>query len=113
MKNISVILTAAVSMFIVGYGSQEGNIETPIPPTFIVAPPTTTTPTSNTSTLLPSYTPIEPSVTLSPTLTGDERESYITDLLATNAGCELPCWGFGAWRDEMGTGFRILRSSWD
>lgn len=49
-----------------------------------------------TSTPTPTSTPLIPTPTISltpmPTLTAQERESHVRELLQTNRGCELPCW---------------------
>lgn len=74
------------------------------PPTFPSATslPATTTPTpgpvSSTRTLMPAPTPkpptptVPPSPTLAPTLTADQEQALVLDLLQNNAGCRLPCW---------------------
>ncbi len=58
----------------------------------LFSPPTpvlTNTPTPTSTPLIPTPTT---SLTPMPTLTAQERESYVRELLQTNAGCELPCW---------------------
>lgn len=59
---------------------------TPIAP----SPTATTTPQPTpTSTLTPTATP---TITPAPTLTIDEEGAFLSELMATNGGCELPCW---------------------
>jgi len=51
-------------------------------------PKTTSVPTFTTSpTLTSTITP-----TSRPTLTADEQKNYVTELVNTNTGCQLPCW---------------------
>lgn len=52
-------------------------------------PPSRIAPTA-TETLTPR--PLTMTPTLLPTLTADEREQKVRELLKTNAGCKLPCW---------------------
>jgi hypothetical protein len=53
---------------------------------------------SSTRTLMPAPTPkpptptVPPSPTLVPTLTADQEQALVLDLLQNNAGCRLPCW---------------------
>lgn len=47
-----------------------------------------------------------PRPTPRPTLTADEEYTYVREMLATNAGCELPCWwgitpGESDWQEAM------------
>ena len=52
--------------------------------------PTLTT-ISITATPDPTRAPV-PTCPIPPTLTSDQERSYPRDMLATNGGCELPCW---------------------
>ncbi len=56
-------------------------LETPTPSPM----PATTTPS-------PTYTPAPPTLTPAPTLTAEEERAFVRKMLATNGGCELPCW---------------------
>lgn len=58
---------------------------------------------SPTPTLTPRPTRT-PTPTPCPTLTADEEYAYVSEMLATNAGCELPCWwgitpGKSSWQE--------------
>lgn len=79
--------------------------ETPLPvtltpsPTVISSPspglPTSIpipNPVSATYTPCPTRTPTPTRTPPPPTLTSDERHAYVEEMLATNGGCELPCW---------------------
>ena len=64
--------------------------ETPSPTatatgTFVVPPSFTPTPTNTATFITPIWTP-------QPTLSPEEAERLILDLLENNAGCQLPCW---------------------
>jgi hypothetical protein len=39
-----------------------------------------------------TWTPLPPTPTLGPTLSGSDTEVLVLDLLHNNRGCELPCW---------------------
>lgn len=45
-----------------------------------------------TRTRLPTLTPEVPTPTMAPTLSPNQEEALILDLLQNNAGCRLPCW---------------------
>ncbi len=79
--------------------------EMPLPVTLIPSPtavlspspelPTSTptpSPVSATHTPCPTRTPTPTCAPPPPTLTPDERHAYVEEMLATNGGCELPCW---------------------
>jgi hypothetical protein len=50
----------------------------------------TIVPVTNTATPLPPTA--TPTVTPAPTLTLEEEGAFLSELMATNGGCELPCW---------------------
>lgn len=60
----------------------------PVPPTHTPLP----TPTRNPPTPKPPTPTVTPSPTMAPTLTADQEQSLVLDLLQNNAGCQLPCW---------------------
>jgi len=77
--------------------SQTGVVTTTTNPTLATQPTLFSTPTNvPTNIPTPTSTPLIPTPTTSltpmPTLTVQERESHVRELLQTNAGCELPCW---------------------
>lgn len=77
-------------------------------------------PASNTATPSPTHTPTSPTPTPRPTLAAEEERAFVREMLATNGGCELPCWwgitpGKSQWadvQDRLGLypGRGILRS---
>lgn len=79
--------------------------ETPLPVTLTPSPTVISSPSPGLPTSIPipspvpaTYTPCPtrtPTPTRTPpppTLTSDERHAYVEEMLATNGGCELPCW---------------------
>lgn len=77
-------------------------------------PSTTPTPLPSpvpaSATPFPTHTPVSPTPTPRPTLTAGEEQAFVREMLATNGGCELPCWwgitpGEDRWsdvRDRLG-----------
>jgi hypothetical protein len=58
-------------------------------------PTLTRTPTNTplpVPTLKPPTPTVAPSPTLAPTLTADQEQALVLDLLQNNGGCKLPCW---------------------
>lgn len=83
--------------------------------------PATNTPTPSpvlpTRTPLPTPTPkppmptVPPSPTLAPTLTADQEQALVLDLLQNNAGCRLPCWwGFTPGKTAWQTAYAFFAS---
>lgn len=60
----------------------------PVPPTRTPLP----TPTRKPPTPKPPTPTVTPSPTVAPTLTADQEQALVLDLLQNNAGCQLPCW---------------------
>lgn len=67
---------------------------TPVPSATLLPSPGSTSPPEATATEFPTLPPavLPCSITPRPTFTPEEREAYWLDLIATNKGCELPCW---------------------
>lgn len=64
------------------------SVATPTPLSSGVPSPSPQPPTCT-----PTPSPIvPPTFTLRPTLTADERQALVREMLETNGGCELPCW---------------------
>ena len=66
-----------------------------LPSTLTSLPTAIPSPTPPSPTLTPTRTPTPsstPTLTPLPTLTAQERETRIRELLKTNGDCELPCW---------------------
>jgi hypothetical protein len=71
------------------------SLQSPASTTYVITPNDTPTPTqTRTATSTPTFSGPTPSSTLASTLTPDERNEFILDLVKNNGGCSLPCfWG--------------------
>lgn len=75
-------------------GCGDSNTETLPPPSTSASPVPTVEPSSlpPTATARVTQTPELLTSTMAPTLTADQEEDFVLDLLQSNAGCQLPCW---------------------
>ncbi len=74
----------------------DGTLESPT--TTVTLAPTNTAQPTPTDTLIPVTATPFPIPTPVSTLTLEERETLVQELMVTNGGCQLPCW----WGVEMG-----------
>lgn len=92
-------------------------------PTFSSVTPLPVTTTSMPSPVPPTRTPlltptpqpptptVAPSPTIAPTLTADQEQALVLELLQTNAGCRLPCWwGFTPGQTTWPTAYAFFAS---
>ena len=84
--------TAVVWLVTSCISSPSTILPSPILPSETMQPPTAINTSIPTQTLTPTLLSPSPTITSAPTLTAQERETYVRELLRTNASCELPCW---------------------
>jgi len=105
MKILSYLSLLFLGMMLVGCGQTPTNTPTPSP--FLTK---TTTPTL-TPTITPTYTPsLSPTPTAFPTLSTNQAQTRLFELLAMNGGCRLPClWGITVGKTTFQEARKILQ----
>lgn len=96
--NFQFFYAVILALLVILSGCSVPTAPTSISPTATPVPTTALThslalPTRTPSPTLKPRTPIvAPSPTIAPTLTTDQEQTLVLELLQSNAGCRLPCW---------------------
>lgn len=106
------VMILAFSLALVACTTPMLSTATAFPRTTLPVSPTSEPITTSILTLNPTNTPGITPIPV-PTLTGEQRDRFLEDMLETNGGCELPCWWGGTivpGKTTLGEAKRFFRS---